>query len=143
VCKAGNDDNRGMSKLPQHLMNEGIRPETGDQELTTQINNRDREHLQAFSADHKAQVMKKIGTRAPTCSTVYQGKNAYEKAVLNIHRDGYELIDMQPHASVFTTLWLRKDRSFLSKGADVTMLLWEDAGDGVDGDSTTISTWRI
>jgi hypothetical protein len=115
----------------------------GDEALLTQINDLDREHLQAFPPQRKAQVMNRIMSSAPARSVVLQGKNEYEKTVITIHRDGYGLIDMQLHENVFTSVWYRKERSFLGRGADVTMLLWED-GDNCDaGDSTTQTTWKL
>jgi hypothetical protein len=131
-----------MNQKLQRIIEDDGTPEIANQVSITQINDRDREHLRAFPAHRKAQVMKQIGSRAPAQSVVYRGKNEYEKAVLNLHRDGYGLIDMQPQELLFTTVWYRKDRSFLSTGADVTMLLWEDGGND-DDDSTTMTNWRI
>jgi len=108
--------------------------------LTTQINDQDREHLQAFPPDLKTQVMEKIMSLAPVQNMVYRGNNQFEKAMLNIRREGYGLIDVQPHETAFISVWYRKNGSFLGKGADVTMLLWEN---GEDSDSTTLMSWKI
>ena len=132
-----------MSKTQQHIIDDDGTREVGNQESATQINDLDREHLRAFPALRKELVMQKIEVIAPTRCATHKGKNEYQKAIINIHRDGYGLIDMQPHDSVFTSLWYRKDRSFLSMGADVTMLLWEDGGNDDDDDSTTMTSWKI
>jgi len=128
---------------PQRIIEDDGTQEIGNRRSKTQINDRDREHLRAFPAHRKAQVMKQIGARAPERSVVHQGKNGYERAVFNLHRDGYGLIDMQPDEFIFTTFWYRKDRAFLGRGADVVMMLWEHGGDGRDGEATTLATWRI
>ena len=132
-----------MNQKLQRIIDDDGTPEIANQVSITQINDRDREHLRAFPPHRKAQVMRHIGSRVPARSVVYRGKNEYEKAVLNLHRDGYGLIDMQPQELLFTTVWYRKDRSFLSKGIDVTMLLWEHGGHSHGGDLTTLATWRI
>jgi hypothetical protein len=131
-----------MNEIPRHIVDDNGTPEIGSQGSKTQINERDHKHLLAFPAHRKTQVLKHIESHAPMRSVVYQGKSGYERAVFNLHRDGYGLIDMQPQESLFTTLWYRKDRSILSMGADVTMLLWEDGGND-DEDSTTLTNWRI
>jgi hypothetical protein len=114
--------------------------DAGNQGMSTRITDVDRAHMQAFPQEHKAVVMEKIMSVKPLQTVVHQGGNHFEKAVLNMHRESYELIDLQPHETAFTTLWYRKNRSFLGKKADVTMLLWED---GEVSDSTTIMTWQI
>jgi hypothetical protein len=130
----------------QHAPDETLRAEEGttiaeDEGLKTQINERDREHLQEFPAHRKAMVMEKIMSLTPARHMVFHGKNHFEKAVLKIRRDGFRLIDLQPQETAFTTVWYRKGRSFLGKGADVTMLLWEHSDE--HGDSTTMMSWRI
>ena len=132
-----------MNNIQQHFIDDDITPVVRDKGSITQINDIDREHLRAFSAFRKALVMQKIEVLTPTRCVTYHGKNEYQKAIINIHRDGYGLIDMQPQELLFTTVWYRKDRSFLSKGVDVTMLLWEHGGDSHEGDLTTLATWRI
>ena len=118
-------------------------PKTGDPVSLTQINDRDREHLRAFPAHRKAQVMKQISSKTPARVVVNQGKNEYEKAVFSLHRDRYRLMYMQPDEFQFSAYWYRKDRAFFSKGADVVMLLWQHGGAGSAGDLTTLATWRI
>ena len=106
----------------------------------TQINDSDREFLNAFPPQRKAQVMEAIMSLTPTLAVVRQGYNQFEKAMMTIHREGYGLIDMQPQENAFTTVWYRKNATFLGKGADVTMLLWEE---GEQGDAVTLMHWRI
>jgi hypothetical protein len=132
-----------MREPQQQIIEDDGKPEIGNRELLTQINDRDRAHLRAFPLHRKAQVMKQIRSLAPARVVVYQGKNEYEKAVLSLHRDRYRLMYMQPDELQFSAYWYRKDRSFFSKGADVTMLLWEHGRDGREGESTTLATWRI
>ena len=115
-------------------------PDAAHQGLSTQITDIDRAHMQAFSQERKAAVMAKIMTLTPLQTVVHQGGNQFEKAVLNMHREKFLLIDLQPHETAFTTVWYRDSRLFLGKQSDVTMLLWED---GEVCDSTTIMTWRI
>ena len=115
-------------------------PDAASQGLSTRITDIDRAHMQAFSQERKAAVMAKIMTLTPLQTVVHQGGNQFEKAVLNMHREKFLLIDLQPHETAFTTVWYRDSRLFLGKQSDVTMLLWED---GEVCDSTTIMTWRI
>lgn len=57
-----------------------------------------------------------------------------------MHRESFLLIDLQPHETAFTSVWIRKNRTLMGSSTDVTMLLWED---GEVCDSTTIMTWQI
>ena len=70
---------------------------------------------------------------------MYRGKNEYLKAVVSLRRDRYQMMYMQPREFQVSAYWYRKDRSFLSRGADVVMLLWEHGGDSYEGDSTTLA----
>ena len=117
-----------------------VAPDAANQGLSTQITDVDRAHMQAFPPERKTAVVKRILTLTPLQTVVHQGGNQFEKAVLNMHRESFRLIDLQPHETAFTTVWYRENRSLLGKKAEVTMLLWED-GDVCD--STTIMTWQI
>ena len=108
--------------------------------LISQVNALDHLHMQAFPAHRKAQVMEKIMSLTPVANVLSQGNNKFEKAVMNLHREGYGLIDLQPQETVFTSVWYRKSRALVGKGADVTMLLWEDDEGGA---SVTMMSWRI
>lgn len=131
-ASALSDDASAEAQMPS--------PVNADQGLKSQITDADRAHLEAFPAERKAEIMNKIMSLTPVYNVVHQGGNQFEKAVLRMHREGYQLIDMQPHETAFTTVWYRKDRSILNKKSDIVMLLWED-GEVVD--STTIMNWRI
>ena len=79
-------------------------------------------------------------TLTPLKTVLHQGGNQFEKAVLNMHRESFRLIDLQPHETAFTSVWIRNNRALIGDSMDVTMLVWED---GEIYDSTTIMTWRI
>jgi hypothetical protein len=115
-------------------------PEPVSQGSITQINDSDRAYLNVFPPERKAKVMETIMSLTPVQTVVCQGNTQLEKAVLNFHRGGYGLIDMQALENAFTSVWYRKNASFLGKGADVTMLLWEY---GENGDAVTTMSWKI
>ena len=109
--------------------------------MKARIDRRDLEHLEAFPGDQKAKVMRKIMSVQPTERVVLDENNGFEKAVLNLRREGYGLIDVQRQEIAFTCIWYRKTKSlFNGAGADVAMLLWEMQECGVE---TTVLTWRI
>jgi hypothetical protein len=112
----------------------------GAESMLSQINDQDREHLRTFPVRRKERIMQKIMTLNPLHSAKGQGSHQFEKALINFHRSGYGLIDMQPQELAFTTVWLRKSSNFSLMGAEVAMLLWEH---GNDGGSTTITSWKI
>jgi len=114
--------------------------DAGDKGLITQINDQDRAHMQSFPVHLKTQVMDKITSREPAEKVVYHGKNRYEKVMMNIHREGYGLIDIQPYETAFTSVWYRKSGALMGKNIDITMLMWEE---GADGDTTTLMNWKI
>jgi hypothetical protein len=117
----------------------GRRNLADDSGSITQINERDREHMQQFSPELKAQVLKQIATLKPEENESYQGDNRFEKVMMIIHREGYGLIDMQPHETALTSVWYRKNGR-MSKGAEVMMLMWEE---NAQGDTTTVMRWKI
>ena len=106
----------------------------------TKINDHDRKHLQSFPSRRKAQVIQKIMSLSPVQNATIGGGNQFELAVFKLHREGYQLIDMQPHEMLLTTVWYRKRRSLLRGGAEVIMLLWEYEE---DSHSTTTMKWKI
>lgn len=108
--------------------------------MLSQINDQDREHLRKFPVHRKQQVMEKIMALKPAHKEAGQGSHQFEKALINFHRYGYGLIDMQPQELAFTTVWLRKNSAFPLMGTEVAMLLWEH---GDDGGSITITSWKI
>jgi hypothetical protein len=109
--------------------------------MKSRIDHRDLEHLEAFPGDQKAQVMRKIMSVQPVERVVLDEDNAFEKAVLKLRREGYNLIDVQRQEIAFTCIWYRKTKSlFNGAGADVAMLLWEMQERRTE---TTVLTWRI
>ena len=132
-----------MREPQQHIIDDDGTPRTGNYVSYTELNDRDRAHMRAFPLHRKARVLKQIRSLAPVRVVVYQGKNEYEKAVRSLHRDRYRLMYMQPEEHQLSAYWYRKDRAFLSNGADVAMLLWQRGVDGSGGDSITLATWRI
>ncbi len=134
-----------VAQEPDLVANEATRikveaPDAANQGLSTQITDIDRAHMEAFPQERKTAMMDKIMSITAHQTVVHQGGNQFEKAVLNMHREGFLLIEMEVHETAFTSVWFRENRSFLGKKIEVTMLLWED---GEVCDSTTIMTWQI
>jgi hypothetical protein len=111
-----------------------------EQVSVTQINDHDREHMQKFPAQRKAQILESIMSSRPTQNMVYHGRNRFEKAMMNMHREGYGLIDIQPQENAFTSVWYRQNRALIGRTHEVTLLLWEDSE---DGETTTLMYWMI
>ena len=110
--------------------------------MKSRIDRRDLEHLEAFPGDQKAKVMRKIMSVQPVERVMLDGDNGFEKAVLKLRREGYNLIDVQRQEIAFSCVWYRPTKSlFNGAGADVAMLLWEMQERG--GCETTVLTWRI
>ena len=110
--------------------------------MKSRIDQRDLEHLETFPVDQKAKVMRKIMSVHPIERVKLEGANCFEKAVLKLRREGYNLIDVQRQEIAFSCVWYRSTKSlFNGAGADVAMLLWEmqERGDC----ETTVLTWRI
>lgn len=118
---------------------EDATPDMRNRDSITQINDRDREHMQAFPAHLKADMVEKVMSRSPSKNVVYHGNNDYEKAMMNIHREGYGLIDIQRHETAFTSVWYRESRTLISNSTEVTTLMWEEDG---SGGTTTMKCWK-
>ena len=130
----------GPASMPNSTARaEYVAPGMRNQDSITQINDRDREHMRAFPSHIKVDVVEKIMTRRPSEIAVYHGNNDYEKAMMNIHREGYGLIDIQRHETAFTSVWYRKNRTLIGKSTEVTMLMWEE---GENGGTTTMKCWK-
>jgi hypothetical protein len=85
--------------------------------------------------------MRKIMSLQPTERVQLDGETSFEKAVLKLRKEGYNLIDVQRQEIAFTCIWFRETKSlFNGAGADVAMLLWEMQEKGTE---TTVLTWRI
>ena len=110
--------------------------------MKSRIDEKDLRHLEAFPGDRKAKVMRKIMATQPTERVLLDGDNGFEKAVLKLRKEGYNLIDVQRQEVSFTCTWFRETKSlFNGNGADVAMLLWEMQEE--KGTETTVLTWRI
>ena len=110
--------------------------------MKSRIDEKDLQHLEAFPGDRKAKVMRKIMSLQPTERVLLDGDNGFEKAVLRLRKEGYNLIDVQRQEIAFTCIWYRETKSlFNGAGADVAMLLWEMQEER--GTETTVLTWRI
>ena len=110
-----------------------------DQSMT-QINDRDREHMQSFPGDVKAQLLSKINSLQPIGCMVSNGSISFEKAMINIHREGYALIDLDPYETAFSSVWYRKSRKLRGGVTEVIMLMWEE---NENSDTTTVRHWEI
>ena len=110
--------------------------------MKSRIDEKDLAHLEAFPGDQKAKVMQKIMAMQPTERVLLPGDNSFEKAVLKLRKEGYNLIDVQRQEISFACVWFRETKSlFNGNGADVAMLLWEMQEE--KGTETTVLTWRI
>ena len=111
-------------------------------EIKTRINEADTQHMDRFPPAKKARVMEMIMSMAPHTNEQCTESHHYEKTMIRLRKDGFELIDIQPLETALTTVWYRRKGRFpLGRSpADVTMVLWE-AQDA--GDTTTVMTWRI
>ena len=115
---------------------------TDGHDLKSRIHDEDIEHLEAFPGERKAAVMHKIMSLMPAGRVVLSGDNDFEKTVLKLRREGYGLIDLQPHEQAFSCIWYRRSKALFSRaGADVAMLLWEMQDP--PGALTTVLTWRL
>lgn len=109
--------------------------------MKARIHQEDIQHLQAFSDARKAAVMQKIMSNPPAETVVSEGDNDFEKTVFKLHRDGFGLIDLQPHETACATVWYRRKPALLRRpDEDVAMLLWETQERGA---ATTLITWRV
>jgi len=110
--------------------------------MKSRIDDKDLAYLEAFPGDRKAKVMRKIMSLQPVERVLLDGDNGFEKAVLKLRKEGYNLIDVQRQEIAFSCIWYRETKSlFNGAGADVAMLLWEMQEDR--GTETTVLTWRI
>ena len=109
--------------------------------MKSRIDDKDLQHLETFPGDRKAKVMRKIMAMQPTERVQLEGETSFEKAVLKLRKQGYNLIDVQRQEIAFSCIWYRETKSlFNGAGADVAMLLWEMQEKGTE---TTVLTWRI
>lgn len=112
-----------------------------DHDVKSRINDQDMEHLQSFPPERKVAVLDRIMSRKPAESLVLNGDSDFEKTLLKLRREGYQLIDLQREDIAFTTVWYRNGKALFGRaGADVAMLLWEIQE---PGGSTSVYTWRF
>jgi hypothetical protein len=113
----------------------------GKPRLETRINERDIQHLHAFSNERKTAVMRRIMSRRPDKTIQLNGKNDFEKTMLQLRREGYGLIDLQRHEASFSSVWYRRGVSVLGRRREhVAMLVWEAEE---PGPQTTVLSWRV
>lgn len=113
-------------------------------DMTTRITTQDMEHLRAFPAEKKAQIMQHVSHESVTQAITYTGSNYYDKAILKLRQEGYGLIDMQPMETACTMLWYRKISPLFSlKRSEyaVMVMLEYEMEDGTD--VTTLRTWKV
>jgi len=109
-------------------------------EVATRISEADMTHMSAFPADDKAHLMYQVMSHTPLTNEPCTESHHYEKTMMRLHSEGYQLIDMQSLETALTTVWYRKSRAPWSTRADVKMVLWESQP---SGETTTVMTWRI
>ena len=109
--------------------------------MDTRINDRDIKHLHAFPDERKSAVMRRVMSRRPDRTVKLTGRDDFEKTLLDLRRDGYQLIDLQRHEGAFSSVWYRKGVSMFGGGrTHVTMVVWEQEE---PGGSTTVLSWRL
>jgi hypothetical protein len=105
----------------------------------TRITDDDRDHMRAFPAHQKLQMMEKIMSCTPATNAAFSGNNHYERAILRLRRDDFRLIDLQPQEFLLTSVWCKKRRSAIGMPRlEVALLLWI-----VDEELTHLRTWRL
>ena len=103
------------------------------------ITSDDLDHMHGFPEDKRQEILGKIMSRIPETNAAFTGNNHYEKMILNLRRDDYRLIDLQPQEFLLTSVWYRKTRSVIGlPRLEVVMLLWV-----VEEDLTSLKTWRL
>ena len=103
------------------------------------ITDDDLDHMNTFPAGRKLALIEKIMSCTPAASAALTGNNHYERAILRLRRDDFQLIDLQPQEFLFTSVWYRKCRSVIGMPRlQVAMLLWIS-----EEELTNLTTWRI
>ena len=109
--------------------------------METRINDHDIKHLHAFPHERKSAVMRRVMSQKPDKTVKLTGRHDFEKALLDLRRNGYKLINLERHEHSFSSVWYRKGLSMFGGAlARVTMLVWEAEE---RGGSTTVLTWRV
>lgn len=103
------------------------------------ITDDDLDHMNAFPAGKKLDLIGKIMSCTPATSAALTGNNHYERAILRLRRDDFQLIDLQPQEFLFTSVWYRKCLSVMRMPrVELAMLLWIS-----EEELTNLTTWRI
>ena len=86
--------------------------------------------------------MRRIMSQKPDKTVKLTGKHDFEKQLLKLREDGYNLIDLQRHEHSFSSTWYRRrGLSLLGRARlQVTMLVWEQ---DEPSSSTTVLSWRV
>ncbi len=85
--------------------------------------------------------MHRVMSQRPDKTVKLTGRHDFEKTLLGLRRDGYQLINLERHEHSFSSVWYRKGISMFGRGrTHVTMVVWENEE---DGDSTTVLSWRL
>jgi hypothetical protein len=106
---------------------------------TSRINDADLNYMHGFPMRRKQRLMEEIMSRTPVSNSVVEGHNHYEKTILKLRKDGFQLIDLQPQEFVLTSVWCRNTRSVIGlPRVEVAMLLWV-----VEEEVTNVTRWRI
>ena len=106
---------------------------------TPRITDDDLEHMHAFPANRKREVLGNIMSRTPASSAEFKGNNHYEKTILNLRKDGFRLIDLQPQEFILTSVWCKKVRSAIGMPRlEVAMLLWM-----AEENLTSLKIWSL
>ena len=99
--------------------------------------------MKTFSATKKQKIITKIMSNTPIEESHLYGNASYARALLRFRARGLQLIDVQPHETVFASVWYSESKSLLGpmKFDVAAMLVWEFGGP--DGDSATLRIWHI
>lgn len=128
-------------KIVQQLHGEPAEASAARGELKSRINDLDMEHRDAFPEAKRAWVLEKIMSLAPLQTEAHTENHHYEKTLLRLHDEGFDLIDLQPQETAFTSVWYRKGRLALRVARpNAAMLVWVASE---AGDSTTLMMWRV
>jgi hypothetical protein len=99
----------------------------------------DRDHMTAFPTRRKREILYRIQSCEPLANTDLRGTHQYEKTVLRLRQNHFQLIDIQPREVFLTSVWCKQSRTLLGARCwDVAVVLWVAVGDW-----TNLRTWRI
>lgn len=109
--------------------------------MDTRINEADMQHLNAFPDEQKTTLMQRIMAHEPDKTQKLEGRNDFEKTLLRLRKDGYQLIDLQRQELAFSSVWFCRGEGMLERRrAEAAMLVWEQQDEGT---MTTVMTWWL